>query len=62
MRNSFRGKVTDVTDQGLYYEVSIKVEGITFKSLITKSALFDLEIGEGSDIHLSFKSTAIHTF
>ena len=62
MRNSFKGKVTDVTDQGLYYEVSIKVEDVTFKSLITKSALFDLEIGEGSDIYLSFKSTAIHTF
>jgi len=62
MRNSFRGTVTDVTDQGLYYEVSIAVEGVTFKSLITKSALFDLEIGEGSETYLSFKSTAIHTF
>ncbi len=62
MRNSFKGRVTDVTDQGLYYEVSIAVEGVTFKSLITKSALFDLEIGEGTDIYLSFKSTAIHTF
>ncbi len=62
MRNSFRGKVTDVTDQGLYYEVSITVKSVTFKSLITKSALFDLEVNEGSDIYLSFKSTAIHTF
>lgn len=62
MRNSFRGKVTDITDQGLYYEVSIFVDGVTFKSLITKSALFDLEVGEGSYIYLSFKSTAIHTF
>ncbi len=62
MRNSFRGTVTDVTDQGLYYEVSIAVEGVTFKSLITKSALFDLEMGEGSEIFLSFKATAIHTF
>lgn len=62
MRNSFRGKVTDITDQGLYYEVSIFVDGVTFKSLITKSALFDLEVGEGSHIYLSFKSTAIHTF
>jgi len=62
MRNSFRGKVTDVTDQGLYYEVSITVEGVIFKSLITKSALFDLDMVEGSDICLSFKATAIHTF
>ena len=62
MRNSFRGTVTEVTDQGLYYEVSIAAEGVTFKSLITKRALFDLEISEGSDICLSFKATAIHTF
>lgn len=62
MRNSFRGTVTDVTDQGLYYEVSIAVEGVTFKSLITKSALFDLAMVEGSETFLSFKATAIHTF
>jgi len=54
--------VTDVTDQGLYYEVSIKVEDVTFKSLITKNALFDLDIVEGSETFLSFKATAIHTF
>jgi molybdopterin-binding protein len=51
-----------VTDQGLYYEVSIAVEGVTFKSLITKSALFDLDMVEGSKTFLSFKATAIHTF
>jgi len=62
MRNSFKGTVTEVTDQGLYYEVSIAIEAVTFKSLITKSSLFDLEIGEGSHIYLSFKATAIHTF
>ena len=62
MRNSFRGRVTDVTDQGLYYEVSVTIEAVTFKSLITKSALFDLEVSEGSETYLSFKATAIHTF
>ncbi len=62
MRNSFKGHVTEVTDQGLYYEVSVSIENVTFKSLITKSSLFDLEVGEGSETFFSFKSTAIHTF
>ena len=62
MRNSFSGKVTGVSDKGLYYEVEVMVENITFKSLITKSSLFELGIQEGIEMLLSFKSTAIHNF
>jgi len=62
MRNSFRGTVTGVLDQGLYYEVDVMVENVTFKSLITKSSLFELGIQEGIEMLLSFKSTAIHNF
>ncbi|MEA3470651.1 MAG: ABC transporter ATP-binding protein [Thermodesulfobacteriota bacterium] len=62
MRNSFSGRVTAILDQGLYYEVDIIVEKVLFKSLITKSSLFEMEINEGSEICLSFKSTAIHNF
>ena len=62
MRNSFRGTVTGVLDRGLYYEVDVMVENVTFKSLITKSSLFELGIQEGIEMLLSFKSTAIHNF
>ncbi|MDD5724246.1 MAG: ABC transporter ATP-binding protein [Syntrophales bacterium] len=62
MRNSFMGRVAEIMDQGLCYEVSIAVKDVLFKSLITKSSLFDLEVREGSDIYLSFKSMAMHTF
>lgn len=62
MRNSFRGKVTGVLDQGFTYEVHIQVGRIFFKSLITKRSLVELTIHEGSEIMLSFKSTAIHNF
>jgi len=37
-------------------------ENVTFKSLITKSSLFELGIQEGIELLLSFKSTAIHNF
>jgi molybdate/tungstate transport system ATP-binding protein len=62
MRNAFSGRVTAIVDHGLYYEVDIIVEKVLFKSLITKSSLIEMEITEGSEICLSFKSTAIHNF
>jgi len=62
MRNSFRGIVTGMFDQGFSYEVHINVGDITFKSLITKGSLFELGIHEGVEIFLSFKATAVHNF
>ncbi len=62
MRNSFKSNVTGVSDKGLYYEVDLMVKKVTFKSLITKSSLFELGIREGIEVLLSFKSTAVHNF
>jgi molybdate/tungstate transport system ATP-binding protein len=62
MRNSFRGKVAGVLDQGFSYEVHIQVGQVFFKSLITKRSLVELDIHEGSEVVLSCKSTAIHNF
>ncbi|MEA1970301.1 MAG: TOBE domain-containing protein, partial [Thermodesulfobacteriota bacterium] len=62
MRNSFAGNITEISDHGLYYEAGIMVGNITIKSLITKGALLDLQLAEGTQIFVSFKSTAIHTF
>jgi len=62
MRNEFPASVEAVIDQGFFYEVDLRVRKVVFKSLITKSAFFDLDIFEGSDIFISFKATAIHNF
>ncbi len=62
MRNSFEGTITKISDYGLYYEADITVGDIVLKSLITKSALFDLHLTEGIPVFASFKATAIHTF
>ena len=62
MRNSFRGKVAGILDQGFSYEVHVQVGHIFFKSLITKRSLVELDIHEGSEVVLSCKSTAIHDF
>jgi molybdate/tungstate transport system ATP-binding protein len=62
MRNSFKGIVFKVLNQGFYYEIHIKVRETLFKALITKSALFELKLAEGVPAYLSFKSAAIHIF
>jgi molybdate/tungstate transport system ATP-binding protein len=62
MRNSYRGVVAGIFDQGFYYEVQVRAGAVTFKSLITKKSVFELELHEGIDVFVSFKSTAIHTF
>jgi molybdate/tungstate transport system ATP-binding protein len=62
MRNLLRGTVSGIFDRGFYYEVHAKTtEKVIFISLITKKFLFELEIQEGVEILISFKSTAIHS-
>jgi molybdate/tungstate transport system ATP-binding protein len=62
MRNSFRGTVTGIFDQGFYYDIHVLVNQVTFRSLITKASLLELQLDEGVDVFLSFKSTAVHHF
>jgi molybdate/tungstate transport system ATP-binding protein len=62
MRNSFRGVVTGIFDQGFYYEVHLGAGTVTFKSLITKRSLFELKLREGVEVFLSFKASAVHSF
>jgi molybdate/tungstate transport system ATP-binding protein len=62
MRNSFPAVVTVVIDQGFYYEVHVQSGEVTFKSLITKSSLIELELRETADVFISFKVAAVHSF
>jgi len=62
MLNSFTGTINGVIDQGLFYEIEIRLNNVIFRSLITKRSLFEMGISEGMDITFSFKSTAIHYF
>jgi molybdate/tungstate transport system ATP-binding protein len=62
MRNCFKARILDVVDRGFFYEVSVDSRGTTFKSLITKGALVELEITTGLEVYASFKATAVHLF
>jgi len=60
-RNSFRGIVTAMVDQGFYYEAHVQVGKVTFKSLISKKSLLELKVLDGTEVSLSFETNAIHT-
>jgi len=62
MRNLFPGSVTTIIDQGFCYEVHVQSGEVSFKSLITKSSLIELELRETTEVFISFKATAIHSF
>ncbi len=60
IQNSLNGTVKAVQPLGFHYEIEILVENLPFKVLITKQALFDLQLHEGSETVISFKATAVH--
>ncbi len=60
IQNSLKGTVKTVQPLGFHYEIEILVERVPFKALITKQALFDLQLHEGSETVVSFKATAVH--
>jgi molybdate/tungstate transport system ATP-binding protein len=62
MRNSLKGKIINVIDQGFTYEVHTDVMGITFRALITKNSLFQLDIQKNAEVFVSFKASSIHCF
>ena len=61
-RNTFEGTVRSIIDQGFTYEVLVGVGGLTFRSLMTKKALFKKDIREGNDVFVYFPSDAVHRF
>lgn len=62
IRNSFCGVVKLVLDRGVTFEIDILAGETQFRSLITRSALIDLNIKVGDGIFISFKATAVHCF
>jgi molybdate/tungstate transport system ATP-binding protein len=62
IRNSFGGKVQSIIDRGYTFEINVQTDGMLIRSLITRSALIELEIKTGNDIFISFKAMAVHYF
>lgn len=59
-KNFFKGIFAGAIDQGFYYEAHVQVGMITFKSLISKKALFEMKLFDGAEVFLSFENIAVH--
>lgn len=62
MRNNYSGIITQIDNQGFYYEITVQIKDVSFKGLITKGALIELGLEEGIPVYVSFKASAIHIF
>jgi len=62
MRNNYSGIITQIDNQGFYYEITVQIKDVSFKGLITKGALIELGLEEGIPVYVSFKASAVHTF
>jgi len=60
-RNSFAGTITRVIDKGsvLYLTVSLPPD---FTCLVTHNSFDAMELGEGQEVYITFKASAIHVF
>jgi molybdate/tungstate transport system ATP-binding protein len=62
MRNNYSGIITQIDNQGFYYEIAVQTKDVSFKGLITKGALIELGLEEGIPVYVSFKASAVHVF
>lgn len=57
--NIFHGKVSKIMPRGLFMKVSVDVE-IIFVAFLTRQVVKDMNLKEGADVYLEFKSTSAH--
>ncbi|MBW1737479.1 MAG: ABC transporter ATP-binding protein [Deltaproteobacteria bacterium] len=62
MRNNYSGIITQINNQGFYYEIAVQIKDVSFKGLITKGSLIELGLEEGIPVYVSFKASAVHVF
>jgi molybdate transport system ATP-binding protein/molybdate/tungstate transport system ATP-binding protein len=60
-RNSFRGKITDIVNNGTVMKVTIDAK-IPFVSVLTRQGYDNMQIKEGNEVYITFKASAVHVF
>jgi molybdate transport system ATP-binding protein/molybdate/tungstate transport system ATP-binding protein len=60
-RNSFKGKITDIKNNGMVIKVTIDI-GIPIVSVMTRRGWDELHMNEGEEVYLAFKASAVHVF
>ena len=60
-RNSFQGKVEEISNGGMMVKVWVNV-GIPFMAMLTRRGCQEMDLSEGDHVYLTFKATAVHVF
>ncbi|MDY6792808.1 MAG: ABC transporter ATP-binding protein [Thermodesulfobacteriota bacterium] len=60
--NVFTGKVLDVTNRGPYHEISARTGKVVFKSMLSKSDLFEMNLQQTKHINIAIRASDIHLF
>jgi len=60
-RNSFRGKIIQMQDEGAIIRVIVDI-GIPLTSLVTKRSKEEMNLAQGKEVYLTFKASAVHLF
>jgi len=61
-RNQFKCRVSEITPQDTLLAVQVDVGEMTLTALITHRSFDELGITEGSEVWITFKSSAVHCF
>ncbi len=61
-RNHFAGTIICIEREGSIFSISVNCGNLLMISSVTRSALSELDLTEGQDIHISFKASAVHVF
>ena len=61
-RNHFTGTIISIERTGSIFSISVDCGNLLIISSVTRSALSELNLTEGQDVHVSFKASAIHVF
>ncbi|ABD41071.1 tungstate/molybdate transport system ATP-binding protein [Methanospirillum hungatei JF-1] len=60
-RNSFKGRITDIKNNGMVIKVTIDV-GIPIVSVMTRRGWDEMHLTEDEEVYLTFKASAVHVF
>jgi molybdopterin-binding protein len=60
-RNSFRGKIQDVSDAGTIVRITVDI-GIPLVAAITRRSFLDMGLKQDMEIFLTFKAADVHVF
>ncbi len=60
-RNSFKGTITDIVNNGMVIRVTVDA-GIPLVAVLTRQGYDEMKLKEGDEVYLTFKASAVHIF